>query len=73
MLPQFTAESALPRSDRNYQGRSRPALDVGAVPQALELRGRGMIADVRGGDNAAAVTTCTCPCCQVVNGRLVCC
>jgi hypothetical protein len=72
MLPQFTAESALAPSGRTYRGQSRAATDVGAVPQSIG-RGRGMVGDVIGGEVDPPATTCTCPCCQTVNGRLVCC
>jgi len=74
MVPGFTGSEALDTSGR-YRGASRTHAIAGValVPQSGAFR--EVQAIDRGGVDPGGqpATTCTCPCCQTVNGRLYCC
>jgi hypothetical protein len=72
VIPMFTAQASLQASGRQHAERPRASGTTGAVPQErYDASGRTALGET--GNDLAPVTTCTCPCCQVVNGRLVCC
>ena len=66
-MPGFTAENTLGGGAGRYARVARATADDRVVlPQQLRR------VDALG-DTDAPATTCTCPCCQTVNGRLWCC
>lgn len=69
MTPMFTAEAAL-LTGRCYRDECTESDRAVAVPLWSEPRGKVQPIDPGGG---ADVASCTCPCCLMVNGHLVCC
>ena len=70
-VPGFTAEAGLMRGSLAYVG-ARPTI---ADEAAVWAQQSGRVIVGRGGESGteAPATTCTCPCCQTVNGKLYCC
>jgi hypothetical protein len=68
--PGFTAEASLETAKTRSRGAARRTHDVHAI--SAQQRTAMRSPDVGGGTLEPA-TTCTCPCCQTVGGRLVCC
>jgi hypothetical protein len=73
MFPGFTAEAATgaaARGARYWTKRTAAAEPTALLPQQRAVRVEGVDPGSGGADPA---TTCTCPCCQTVRGRLICC
>ena len=67
-MPGFTAETAFGRGEGRYaRAAAAPAHDRALLPQQR----LGRVDTLTDGD--APATTCTCPCCQTIRGKLVCC
>jgi|tagenome__1003787_1003787.scaffolds.fasta_scaffold20947830_3 hypothetical protein len=71
MFPGFTAQAALAANGITYRATGIPVGEHTSITPQQRMLEPDQVAPGRGGGEPA--TTCTCPCCQTVNGRLVCC
>ena len=73
MLPGFSAEAGLAQARERFRSR-RPVrhADAGIHPAQRNVALGGRVT-TEGGADLAGGTVCTCPCCQMHHGHLVCC
>lgn len=73
MIPDFTAEAALPPSYNTYRAATHTRHGSVVVPQQSDLSRQPLNDGPGDGADLAGCGTITCPGCQTCHGKLICC